>query len=64
MRVGGTVQNILKGGWNRKEGGSHKNFKKVCVCVCVCVCVGVSWVKGGCLKKRGWKLSADIVTRY
>ena len=28
MRVGETVQNTLKGGWNRKEGRGNKDFKK------------------------------------
>ena len=30
MRVGETVYNTLKGGWNKTEGRGHKDFKNGC----------------------------------
>ena len=43
MRVGETVHNTLKGGWNKREGRGHKDLKKG----------GQARSRGGCLKKGG-----------
>ena len=42
--MGGTVQNTIKRGWNRKAGRGNKDFKKV----------GQAWSMGACLKKGSW----------
>ena len=44
MRVGETVYNTLKGGWNKTEGRGHKDLKKG---------GGQARSRGGCLKKGG-----------
>ena len=43
MRVGETVHNTLKGGWNKREGRGHKDLKKG----------GQARSRGGCLKRGG-----------
>ena len=55
MRVGETVYNTLKGGWNKRKGRGHKDLKKG---------GGQARSRGGCLKKGGGGAGNPLRTMF